>query len=168
MDTSSIWSPLRCCLCIMVYNIPKEMVCLTESDTHSISIVTGVLQGDTSAQYMLINPPILHTSNLVYSNNSFELRGRETDNFPPLLWNVHYADTIALLGNTTVQTKYLLLSLELVAGGSILFGNANKTESMCFQWGTISTFIGGLLELINKFTYLACNTSFIGRNITIS
>ena len=65
-----------------------------------------------------------------------------------------YADDIALLANTPIQTKSQLYSLEQAAGGISLHVNADKTEYMCFnQKGDISTLNSGSLKLVNKFMY---------------
>ena len=45
----------------------------------------------------------------------------------------NYADEIGLLLNTTDQDKFLLHSLEQVAGGFGLYGNAKKNDSMYFK-----------------------------------
>ena len=57
--------------------------------------------------------------------------------------------------NTPAQVESLLLSLERAKGGIGLPVNADRTVYMCFsQRGNICTRKGGLLKLVDKFTYL--------------
>ena len=71
-----------------------------------------------------------------------------------------YANDIALLANTPIQTETLLHSLAQAAAGIGLYVNAHKTESMCFnQRGDISTLNGSSLKLVDKFTYLGSSIS---------
>ena len=77
-----------------------------------------------------------------------------------------YIDDIALMANTPTQAKILLHSLEHVAGGIGLHVNADKTEYMYInQRGDISTLKGGLLKLVNKFTYLGSSVSSTEKDI---
>ena len=52
----------------------------------------------------------------------------------------------------TFPNLVLLRSLEQAAGGIGLYVDANKTVSMCFQQGSISTLSGWPLKLVDKFT----------------
>ena len=63
---------------------------------------------------------------------------------------------MTLLANTPTQAEYLLHGLEQAAGGIDRHLNANKTDSMCFNREVaIFTLNGGLLRLVDKFTYLS-------------
>ena len=67
-----------------------------------------------------------------------------------------YADDITHLVNTPAQAKYLLNSLEQVAGDIDLNMKANKMEYLCFNWEwAISPLNGGLLKLADNFCTLA-------------
>ena len=77
-----------------------------------------------------------------------------------------YADDITLLANTPAQAETLLHSLERAAAGIGLHANADKTECMCFnQRGSISTRKGGLLKLVDKFTYHGNSVSSTEKDI---
>ena len=66
-----------------------------------------------------------------------------------------YVNEIVLLAYSPAQAKSLRHSLEGAAGSIGLHVNTDKTEYMCFnQRGDISTLKGGLLKLVDKFTYL--------------
>ena len=68
-----------------------------------------------------------------------------------------YADDRALLANTPTLVEHLLHSLEQSAGRIGLHVNTNKTEYMCFnQEGAEFNLKGGLLKLVEKFTYFCC------------
>ena len=77
-----------------------------------------------------------------------------------------YVDDIALLANIPAQAETQLHSLERAACGSGLSFNADKTEYVCFnQRGDISTVKGGLLKLVEKFTYLGSSVSSAEKDI---
>ena len=64
------------------------------------------------------------------------------------------------------KNQNLLHSLERAAAGIGLHVNANKTEYMCFnQKGDISPLKGGLLKLVDKFTYSGSCVSSTGKDI---
>ena len=71
-----------------------------------------------------------------------------------------YADDIALLVNTTAQSKTLLHSLERAVASIGLHVNADKTEYMYFkQRVDIFTLNGSSLKLMDKFTYIGSSVS---------
>ena len=77
-----------------------------------------------------------------------------------IIMDADYANYIALMANTPAQAEYQLRSLEQAAGGIGLHMNADKAEYMCFNLrGDIATLNGGLLKLVNKFTYLGSRVS---------
>ena len=117
-------------------------------------IVTGVLQGDTLAQYLFII--CLWTSIDKMEFNRFKLAKERSIRYPAkTITDVDYADDIALLSNTPSQAETLLHSLERTAADIGLHVNADKTEYMCFnQRSHISTVNGSSLKLVDKFTYL--------------
>ena len=66
------------------------------------------------------------------------------------------------------HAKSPLHSQEQAAGSIGLYGNANKTELMCFkQEGIISTLNGKPMKLVDYFTYLGSNISSTESNINI-
>ena len=82
--------------------------------------------------------------------------------------DVDYADDIALLANTSAQAETLLQSLEWAAGGISLHVNTDKMEYMCFnQRVDISTLKGGLLKLVDKFSYLGSSVSSTEKDINM-
>ena len=63
-------------------------------------------------------------------------------------------------GKYTPGAESLLRSGKRTAGGIGLYVNADKAEYMYFnQRGDISTLKGGLLKLVDKFTYLESSVS---------
>ena len=125
-------------------------------DTDYFDIVTGVLQGDTLASYLIIYLHyVLRTSIDKIKENCFKLI-KESRRYPAkTITDTDYADDIALLVNAPAQAETLLHSLERAAAGIGLHVNAHKTEYMCFsQTGDISTVNGSALKLADKFTYL--------------
>ena len=77
-------------------------------------------------------------------------------------------DDIALLSNTSAQTKTLLDNLKRAATGIGLNVKADKTEYMCFnQTGDISTLNGTSMKLVDKFTYIESSVSSTETNINM-
>ena len=77
--------------------------------------VAGVLQGDTLAQHLFIIclDYALRTSIDKMRDNGFKLTKERSKRYPAqAITDVDYADEIALLANTPVQTQTLLHSLE--------------------------------------------------------
>ena len=65
-----------------------------------------------------------------------------------------------LLANTPALAEALLHSLEREAEGRGLHVNADKTEYMCFnQKGDPAALNGGLLKIVDKFTYQGSSVS---------
>ena len=74
--------------------------------------------------------------------------------------DMDYTDDILLLANTPAQAESLQHTLKWEAGGIGLHVNADKTEYMCFnQRGDNSILNGGLLKIVDKFTYLGSSFS---------
>ena len=84
------------------------------------------------------------------------------------IMDANFADGIALIANTPVQTESQLYSLERAAGSISLHDKTDKTEYMYFnQRGDISTLKGGLLKLVDKFTYLGSSISSTENDINV-
>ena len=97
-------------------------------------IVTGVLQGDTLAPYLLIIclDYVLRASIDKIRENGFKLTKKRSRRHPAKTIT-DYADNIAILANTPNQAETLLHSLERAAAGIGLHVNAHKTEYMCYN-----------------------------------
>ena len=71
-----------------------------------------------------------------------------------------YVDDLVLLTNTPALNKSLLYKLRQEDGGIGHYVSANKIEYLSFKREeAISTLSGGLLKLMNKFTYLGSSVS---------
>ena len=134
-----------------------------DGDTDYLDIVAGVLQGDTLALYLFITclDYVLRTSIDKIRENGFELTKKRRRRYPAKsITDADYADDIAILANTPVQTETLLHTLEQAAAGIGLHVKAHKMEYMCFnQKGDISTLGGSSLKLVDKLTYLGSSVS---------
>ena len=143
---------------MMLHRNTKVKVCSPDGDTDYFDIVTGELQGDTLAQYLFIIclDYLLRMSIDKRKDTGFKLTKERSGRYPAqTITDADYADDIAHLENTPVQTKSLLHSLERTADGIGLHVNARKTEYMCFnQRGDISTQNGSSLKLVDMFSYL--------------
>ena len=132
-------------------------------ETDYFDIVAGGLQGDTLAPclFIICLEYVLRKSIDLMKENSFKLTKERSRRYPAqTITDVDYADDIALVANSPAQAKSLLHCLEWAAGGIGFHVNADKTEYMCFnQRGNISTLKGGLLKLMDKFTYLRSSIS---------
>ena len=93
--------------------------------------------------------------------NGFKLAKERSRRDPSqIITDADYANDIALLANTTAQAKSLSQGQKQACSGISLPVNPDKTEYMCFnQKGSISTRMGGLLKLVDKFTYLGRSVS---------
>ena len=127
------------------------------------NIVAGVLQEDTLAPHLFIIclDYVLKTSIDLMKEYGFKLTKERSRRYPAQnVRDADYTDDIALLANTPAQAESQLHSLEREAAYIGLHVNADKTEYMCFnQRGDISTLKGGLLKLIEKFTYQGSSVS---------
>ena len=153
---------------MMLYKNTKVKVRSLDGDTDYFGIVLGVLQGGTSAQYLLIIclDCQLRTSIDLMKENDFKQAKKEKGYPTKTITDTDYADDIVLIANTPTQAEPLLHNLERAAGGIGLHVNADKTEYMCFnQRGNISTMKGGPLKLVDKFTYLGSSVSSTENNI---
>ena len=138
-------------------------------ETDYFDIVAGVLQGDTQAPYLftICLDYVLRTSIDKIKENSFELTKKRSRRYSgKTITDADYADSIAILVNTTVQAETLLRSVERSATGIGLHVNAHKTEHMYFnKTGNISTLGGNSLKLCYKFSYLGSSISSTEANI---
>ena len=140
----------------------KVKVRSPDGDTDYFDIVAGVLQGDTLSPYLFIIclDYVLRTSIDLMKENSFELVKERCRCPAETITDANYADNMALLANSSVQAESLLHSLERAAGGIDPHVNADQTEYMCFnERRDISTRKGGLLKLVDKFTYRGSSVS---------
>ena len=81
-------------------------------------------------------------------NNGFKLAKERSRRCPTqTITDADFADDIALLANTPVQSETLLHSQDRAAAGIGLHVNAHKTEYMCFN-----QINGSSLKLVDKFT----------------
>ena len=148
---------------MMPYKNTKIKVRSPDGDTGYFDIVAGVLQRDTLSPYLSIIylDYVLRTSIDLMKENGFKLAKERSRRYPAqTIIDVDYADDIALLANSPTQAESLLHNLEQAARGISLHVNADKTEYMCFnQRSDISTIKGGLLRLVDKFTYLGSSVS---------
>ena len=76
-----------------------------------------------------------------------------------------YMNNLAFLQNMPVQAQFLLHSLEQAAGGTGHY--VNKMLMRVKQKGDISHPSGGLLKLVDQFTYLNSNISSTESNVNI-
>ena len=148
---------------MMLYKNMKVKVRSPDGDTYFFDIVTGVLQGDALAPYLLIIclDYMFWMSGDLMKENGFTLAKARSRRYPAqTIMNADYADDIALLANTPAQAESLLHSLKQAAGGIGLYVNTDKTEFMCFnQRGEISILNGRSLKLVDKFTNLRSSVS---------
>ena len=162
---------------LLAYGLPKEtVVAITilyrntkvkvrppDGDTEYFGIVTGVLQGETLAQYLFIIclDYVLRTSIDKIRENGFELKKKRSRRYPAkTITDPDYADDIAILANTPNRAETLLHSLERSAAGIGVHVNTHKTEYMCYnQTGDIYTLDGTSLKLVDRFTYLRSSVS---------
>ena len=80
------------------------------------------------------------------NENSFKLAKEISRGYPAqTITDADYADDIALLANTPSQAETLLHSVERAASGIDLHVNADKTEYMCFNQRSNSTYKGVVL-----------------------
>ena len=106
------------------------MVRSPDGDTPYFEITTGVLQGDTLAQFLFIIclDYILKTS---LDNNrelGFTLTERKSRRYPAeQITDTDYADDIAVTNNTLKDTNTLLLKIESAAKEIGLCINTDKT-----------------------------------------
>ena len=70
----------------------------------------------------------------------------------------YYANDLVLLLNTPAQAEYLLHSLEQAAKGTGFYMNSDKTEFMCFKYGSFPFILNNkplkLVKLIYKYIYI--------------
>ena len=101
--------------------------------------------------------------------NGFTLAKVRSRRYPAqTITDADYANDIALLAIIPAQAESLLYTLGQPAGGIGLHVNADKTEYTCFnQSGDISTLKGGLLKLVDKFTYLGSSVSSTKNDINM-
>ena len=146
----------------MLYKNTKVKLRSPDGDTYYFEIVAGVLQGDILTPYPFICVDyVLRTSIDLKKENGFKLAKERSRRYPAqTITDADNADDIALIANASAQAKTLLHSLEWAAGAIGFHVNADKLEYMCFnQRSHISTLKGGLLKLVDKFTYLESNVS---------
>ena len=135
-------------------------------DTDYFDIVTGVLQGDTLAPYLIIIclDYVLRTSMDKIKENGFVLTKKRSSRYPAK--TITDADYFVILANTPGQAETPMNSLERAVTGISLHVNAHKTEYMCFnQTGDISTLSGSSLKLVDKFIYLGSSVSSTEKDI---
>ena len=152
---------------MILYRNTKVKVRSPDGDTEYFDIVTGVLQGDTLAPYLICLDYVLRTSIDNIRENRFMLTKKRSRRYPAkTITDADYADDIALLANTPNQAETLLHSLERAASGIGLHVNAHKTEFMRFnQKGDISTLDGTSLKLVDRFTYQGSSVSSTEKDI---
>ena len=87
--------------------------------------------------------------------NGFKLAKERSRRYPAeTITDADNTDDKALLANSPIRARSLLHNLVLSAVGIGFYVNADKTEYMYFhQIGYISILTGGLLKLVDKFTY---------------
>ena len=121
----------------------KVKVRSLDRGTDYFDIVRGLLQGNTSAPYLVIIclDYVLRTSIDLMKENGLKLAKERSRRYPAqTITDVDYANDIALLANTPVQSESLIHSLERAADSIGLHVNTDKTEYMCFnQRGEIYT-----------------------------
>ena len=113
---------------MILYRNTKVKVCSPDGNTDYFDIVTGVLQGDTLALYLVIIclDNVLRTSIDKIKENDFELTKKRSRRYlAKTITNTNYA----ILANEPTQTKTLLHSLERAAVGIGLHVNAHKMET---------------------------------------
>ena len=141
----------------------KFKVPSSDGDTDYFDIVAGVLQGDTSAPYLLIisQAYVILASIDLLKENGFTLKGPRSRRYlTETIRDADYADDITLLVNTPAQAKSLWHSMEQAAGGIGFHVNANKTMYICFKCeGAISTQNVVVLKLVDNLTYLGGRVS---------
>ena len=118
---------------LLAYSLPKEIVAARtmrykntnvkvrspNGDTDYFDFVSGVLQGDTLAPYLLIVSLdyVLRTSIDVMKDNGFKLAKERSRIYPAqTITDADYADDIALIANTPAQAESGQQSLERAAG----------------------------------------------------
>ena len=152
----------------ILYRNTKMNVCSPDGD-RLLRHCSRSTQGDTQAPYLftICLDYVLRTSIDKIKENSFELTKKRSRRYSgKTITDADYADSIAILVNTTVQAETLLRSVERSATGIGLHVNAHKTEHMYFnKTGNISTLGGNSLKLCYKFSYLGSSISSTEANI---
>ena len=99
---------------------------------------------------------MVKTSVDLVKENGFKLTKENSRKYPAQTsMDADYAEDIELLANSPARAESLLHTLERAVAGISLHVNADKIKYMCFnQRSDISTLKCGLVELVNKFTYL--------------
>ena len=148
---------------MMLYKSTKVKVSKPDGDTDYFDIAASVLQGDTLAPYLFIIclDYVLWTSIDKMKDNGLKLTKERSKRYPTqTITDADFVDDRALLANTPAQAETLLHSLEHANGGIGFHVNADRAEYMCFnQRGNIPTLKGGLLKLVDKFTYFGRSVS---------
>ena len=160
------FSPQTVVAIMMLYKNAKVKVCSLYGNTDYFVIVAGALQGDTSASYLLI--VYLDCVLDIIKDNGFNLAKERSRRYLAKTIT-DYADDIAIVTNTPVQTIALQHSLARAASGIGLHVNAEKMEYMSFnQRGDISTINGSSLKRVDKFPYLGSSVSSTKNDINTS
>ena len=138
---------------MILYKNTKVKVRSPDGDIDSFDIVTGVLQGDTLAPYLLIiylNGILQKTIDLM-KENILTLKKARSRRYPTgTITNTDYADD-STSANTPALAEFL---------PPTPYYAADKTKYMYFnQIGDISTLNGGPLKLVDKFIYLGSSVS---------
>ena len=121
---------------MMLCGNSKVKVRSPDRDTDYFDMVTGVLQGDTLASYLLIIclDYVLRTYIDKIKENGFKLTKVRSRRYPAkTITDANYADDIALQANASAQAETLLHGLEVAAACIGLHVNAHKTECLCFN-----------------------------------
>ena len=134
---------------MMLYKNSKVKIHRPDGDTDYFDIVAGAVLRDTLAPYLFIIclDYVPRTSIVSMKENGLMLAKKRSRRYP--------AQII-----TDAQAESLLHSLVRAASGIGLQVNADKTEYVYFnQRDDISTLKGGLLKLVDNFTYLESRVS---------
>ena len=155
---------------MILYKITKALIRSTDAD-NNFNIGAAVLQGDTLNMYLLILclQNVFRTLIDLIKENSFTLIKARNMRYPAeTMKDADYAENLAPFTNAPDQAESLLHSLEQAAGGTGLYGNANKTECIYFkQNAAISTVIDKPLKPRNQFISLSNNISSTERVVNI-
>ena len=139
------------------------MVSTADGDSDPFNIVTGVLQGDPLAPFLLIICLDYAMRISIAESDGIVLKKRRSRRHPSqILSDLDFADDIALLEETITKAQDLLHRVEKACQSVGLFLNAKKTKFMLVNstdTTPLKTLDGCEIEKVNDFIYLGGYTN---------
>ena len=149
------------------------MIRSPDGDTAYFEITTGVLKGDTVAQFLFIIclDYILKTSLDNNRDIGFPLTERKSRRYPlEQITDTDYADDIAVTSNTLKYTNTLLMKIESAAKEIGLSINTDKTEYININQNNnmqMKSICGSVINEVEYFKYLGSYIRSTKRDVNI-